>query len=764
MRTIWGFGRRAALAGTSLLALSTAAPAFAQTQSPTPTATGGANDTQVAEVVVTAEKRQERLLDVGLTLSSLDAETLRTQRVETSSDLSNQVANVDVKQNIPGAQAIITVRGVGLDDFSSTNNSTVGVYIDDVFLASFAEMDFNLFDLGRIEVLKGPQGTLYGRNSTAGAINIISAAPSFSGDSGMVSATAANYGRYEGEAWANLVASDQLAFRFSGKAITQDDGYWFSRPLDSTLGKQNILLGRAQMLWQPSAGTTVLLKLEAERDRSELGAGKFFGTIPAVAGATCPNFSNPAVCVDSHGFTDTNPDPFSVTTDHAAPYNVSQEGATLHVDQELGWAKLSSITGYIDFKRNFYIDADAAPTTDAEFNQNDKVRQFTQEVRLAGGSEARATWLVGAYYSWDQVQTLSPGYLQDLFNTDVLITANQKTESRAVFGQVDWTLTPKLKLITGLRYTDEDRSYIGGTTDLNPFGLSFLCYAVGACALGAPGTHVLSFEDDTIHDSNLSWRGGLNFKPSDDTLLYAQVARGTKSGGFFNGITTNSAALAPYRPEELTDYEAGVKSRLLDKTLQLEASLFWYDYDDLQTQTFTNVGAVSLIKLGNVGKATVKGLDAQATWLPVRGLTLSGSLGLLNTELGSFTTAGAAGPIVVPKGNKLPNAPDTTFNGQVRYEWPAFGDWTPAIQAGAHYSSSVFKEALNTPYLSAGSYWLIDARAALASSAGWELALWGKNLGNTQYVTQATDDGLGMGYRVFNAPRTYGVSLTKRFD
>ncbi|MGZ6038653.1 MAG: TonB-dependent receptor [Phenylobacterium sp.] len=758
MSTIGGLRRRAALAGASLLALAAGTPVLAQT------ANAPKGGTQVEEVVVTAQKREERLLDVGLSVASLNAETLRTQRVETSGDIVAQVANVDVKQNIPGAQAIITVRGVGLDDFSSTNNSTVGVYIDDVFLASFAEMDFNLYDLGRIEVLKGPQGTLYGRNSTAGAINIISAAPSLSGDSGMLSATTANFGRYEGEGWVNLKASDQLAFRFSGKAITQDDGYWTSRTTHSELGKQNILLGRAQMLWEPTAGTTIKLKIEGERDRSEIGAGKFFGTVSAVAGATCPNFSNPATCVDSHGFTDTNSDPFSVTTGHSAPYHVSQEGATLHVDQDVGAAKLSSVTGYIDFKRSFYIDADAAPTTDAEFNQNDKVRQFTQELRLAGGSAERLTWLVGAYYSWDRVQTFSPGYLQSIFNTDVLITADQKTESKALFGQTEWALTPKLKLVTGLRYTDEDRSYVGGTTDLNSFGMSFLCFAVGACSLGAPGTHVLSAENATIHDRNWSWRGGLNFKPTDDTLIYGSASRGTKSGGFFNGISTNSFALAPYRPEQLTDYEAGVKTRLAGGSLQLEASVFWYDDQDLQTQTFTNVGAVSLIKLGNVGRATVKGLDAQATWVPLRGLTFTGSLGLLDTELGSFTTAGAAGPVVVAKGNKLPNAPNTSFNGQVRYEWPAIGDWTAAVQGGAHYSSKVFKEALNTPYLSAGSYWLVDARASLASTAGWEVAVWGKNLGDTHYVTQATDDGLGMGYRVFNAPRTYGVSLTEYFD
>jgi iron complex outermembrane receptor protein len=745
--------RAAILAGVSGIALSVAGPALAQ-----------AAGAQIEEVIVTAQRREERLLDVGLPITSIGAEALRTNRIARSEDLATQAPGMDVKENIPGAQAIVTVRGVGLNDFSSTNNSTVGVYVDDVFLASFAQMDFNLYDLERIEVLKGPQGTLYGRNSTAGAINIISAAPALSGNSGSIALTAANFDRYEAEGFANLAASDQLALRLSAKYVRQNDGYWFSRVLNTDLGTQDILSGRAQLLWRPSPATTVKLKLEAERNNSSLGVGKFFGTIPTQPGVSCPDFSRPALCVNSHGYTDTTSNPFEGDWNHPAPYRVRQWNGTLHIDQDLGFAKLTSVTGYIQFKRGFYIDADASPTVDAEFNQNDKVRQFTQELRLAGGKPDSFTWVAGAYYSWDRVQTLAPGFLTDLFNTGVLITADQRTESRAVFGQAEWTIVPRLRLIGGVRYTDEDRSYVGGTTDLNPTGFSFLCAAVGACAFGAPGPHVLSFQDASIHDSNWSWRAGVDYKPNEESLLYAFVARGTKSGGFFNGITTNSFALAPYLPEELTDYEIGFKTRLFDRSLQLEASAFWYDYKDLQTQTFTNVGAVSLIKLGNVDKATVKGFDAQATWLPLRGLSLAAGLTLLDTELGSFQTAGPAGPIAVSKGNRLPNAPKVSFNGQARYEWEVASGWTASVQANAHYSSRVFKEALNTPYLSADSYWLVDARAALASRDGWEIAVWGKNLGDERYVTQATDNGIGMGYRIFNAPRTYGVTLTKRFE
>lgn len=746
--TIRGIGRAAVFSGASLLVLALAAPATAQTM--------------IEELVVTAQKREQRLIDVGASVASLDGEALRTARVDDPTDLATQVPNVDVKENIPGAQAIVTVRGVGLNDFSSTNNSTVGLYVDEVFLASFAQMDFNFFDLDRIEVLKGPQGTLYGRNSTAGAINILSAAPSLDGVSGYMSAGAANYDRFEAEGAANIPAGETLAFRLSGKAVNQGEGFWYSRTQRRDLGEQDILLGRAQMLWKPDDRLSVRLKFEAEKNRSELGVGKFFGTIPAGPGVTCPNFADPSRCINSHGYTDTTKDKFEGDWGSPTPYRVSQWNGTGRIDADLGFAKLAAVTGYIHFKRGFHIDADAAPTNDAEFDQNDKVEQFSQEVRLSGET-GRASWIVGAYYSWDEVTTFSPGTLRDIFNTNVLITADQETRSKALFGQADWKITDQLTLVTGLRYTDEDRDYRGGTRDLNPFGLSFLCLAVGACAPG-PGQTQLSFIDAGISDKNWSWRAGLNFKPSEDTLLYGLVARGVKSGGFFNGITTSTFALAPYRPETLTDYEAGFKARLFDRSLSIEASAFWYDYEDLQTQTFTNVGAVSLIKLGNVDKATVKGLDIQAVWLPVDGLSLNAGLGLLDTKLGSFRTSGPAGPITVPKGNELPNAPDLTLNLQARYEWTVLGDWTAAIQGGAHYSDKVFKEALNTPYLSADDYWLFDARASLTSGSGWEIAVWAKNLGDKAYVAQITDNGIGMGYRVFNAPRTYGVTLTKRFD
>jgi iron complex outermembrane receptor protein len=719
----------------------------------------------IETVTVTAEKRPESVLNVGINVTALSAQDIKASRIEDATDIATQIPNVNVKTNIPGAQQIISIRGVGLDDFSSTNNSSVGVYVDDVFLASFAENDFDFFDVDRIEVLKGPQGTLYGRNSTAGAIDILSAKPNLDGYAANVDLGYGDYEAFDAQAWVNVPVNTDLALRFSASTEQQGEGYWFSRVLDRDLGRQDVFRGRAQALWKPAEGLSVLLKVEGEHSDSEIAAGKFFGTI-STNGEPCPDFNDPSHCVNAHGYTDTTADPFKGDWEHLSPYKADKLNTTLRIDDELGFGTLTSVTGYIDFKRGFYIDADAGPTTDAEFDQNDKVHQFSQEFRLTG-SGGGFDYVAGAYYSWDRVQTYTPGFLTDSFGTDVLITADQTTKSAAAFGQVKYHITDKVNVTGGLRFTDERRHYTGGTTDLNPTGFSVLCFITPGCPFGTPGPYPLSSIPnnipgipDRIANDNLSWRTAVNWNPTDDTLLYASISRGTKSGGYFNGITTNSFALAPYKPERLTDFEAGVKSSLIDHRLFVDSSAFYYDYRDLQAQTFTSVGAVSLIKLGNIPTASVYGLDLDATWVPIDDFSLRAGLGLIHSRLGAFSVG-----VPVPAGNKLPDAPDVTFNATARYQHALWDDYVGAIQFGAEYGSSVYMEALNTPYLAGGAHWDFDGRLSVAAAEGrWEVALWGKNITNERHVIQATDDGIGMGYRIFNNPQTFGIEVSKRFE
>lgn len=732
------------LAGVGALALTSAA--FAQSSG-------------IETVTVTAEKTSENILNVGINVTALSADDIRQSRIVTATDLATQIPNFDVKTNIPGAQQIVTVRGVGLDDFSSTNNSSVGVYVDDVFLASFAEMDFGMYDLDRVEVLKGPQGTLYGRNSTAGAINIISAKPSMDGFFADVTAGYGNYDTFTADAAINIPLSDDFAVRLSGQTDQQGTGYWYSPYLHSRLGKQNVFRERGQALWMPTSALTILLKLEGEQSNSQISSGKFFGD-DSTTPASCPDFKDPSHCVNVFGFTDTDKNVFHVSTEHPAPYDVHSFNSTLHVDDDLGWATLSSVTGYIDFKREFYIDADASPLALAEFDQNDRVKQFSEELRLAGAS-GRFDWLVGAYYSWDKVHSYTPGTLADLLGADVFIQSRQTTRSEAVFGQVKYALTDELTLVGGLRGTHEQRSYVGGSSFT-------LAGTTTAYPCGAPFFVCQTLEDDTIKNTNLSWHVGLNWNPTKDTLVYVSAAESTKSGGFFNGISFQDEALAPYKPEHLTDYEAGVKSALGD-TAFVDGSMFYYDYGNYQSQTFTSVGAVSLIKLSNIKHANIYGLDLGVTWMPFDGFSLRSGLGLLHSHLGSFQYVLGSPPALatVPAGNKMPDAPDTTFNATARYEHPLFGDYVGALQFAGVYEASHYFEALNTPYLSAGSSWVFNGRASIGTvNRNWELAFWINNMFNEKHVIQATDDGqpIGAGYRMFNNPRTFGVTLSHHFD
>lgn len=775
--------RRALPTSAVVLALTFAGHAFAQTAAPAsgdPGPVTQSDQAPIVEIMVTARRRRERLVDVPVNVASLSANDLASSRITTPTDLSGRIPNVNVKNFAPGLLAVYTIRGVGLDDFSSTNNSSVGIYVDGVYIPSIAELDFDFLDLDRIEVLKGPQGALYGRNSTAGAINFISAKPNFDGVSGRLSASYGNYDTYEAVGVVNVPLSKTLALRVAGKTSQQDQGYYYSRVTHDTRGKHHDYIGRAELLWKPTDRLSALLKVEGENNHGNIEVAKFFGTVP-VPGYTggCPNFRQPALCTDNYGYTDTSKNPHEGDSGSETPMHEHRFSTTLTINDDFGWGRLTSISNYTDFKRNYYNDIDSGPLQQTEFDQTDGVHHFSQEARLAG-SYRGIDWLIGAVYGEDKVHSPSPGQASlnlagpppNAFFVDSTIEnlSNQRTKSGAVYGQVKVPLVRRLSVDLGLRYTSESRHYAGGTIDITPNTQPpSLCFYLGACPTNVRPAN-LTFLDDHIHNDDVSFRGSLNWKPDANQTLYIAVARGYKSGGFFNGFATVNAALAPYKPERLTDYEAGYNADLLDGKLRIESSVFYYDYKDVQTQVYTSVGAIALIKLGNVSKARVYGLGASVDLMPITGLTLQGGLGLLHTRLGSFETSGldpstgVNGPYTVGAGNKLPDAPDVTFNALARYEVPISSRLKASAQIGARYEDHVFLEALNTPYLASPSHWLVDGRLSLATlDDHWRFDLWAKNLANASYVTQATDVGIGFGNRLFNPPRTYGVTLSHAF-
>lgn len=746
------------LCGFTVLTLCTAS--LAQTAD-TPES---ANRRVLEEVLVTAQKRSQRNVEVGINVTGLSGDDLKNVRIDQVRDIAAYVPNMDIKEQVPGAIPVVTIRGVGLEDFSTTNSPAAGVYVDEVPLSSLALMSFDLYDMERLEVLKGPQGTLYGRNSTAGALNIVTAKPSQEWE-GYLKLGKGSYRTREAELTLNVPLHDTLALRLAGKAVRQDEGFWTSRfaageapgapglpgmlglpdlslsaagNSDRDFGKRDIDLGRAQLRWEPTEDFRLNLKVDRILQRSEMGQPEFFGQSCAPGSQPI----DPENCTDLFGYTDADGDPYTGDWADEFPYEIDQTSRTATADMDFGVAALTWVVGYIDFERFFHIDADATPRDQFNFIQADAAKQLTHELRLAGSMEI-VDWLFGVFWSRDQVEIDTEGRHQELIpGLASQITADQETVSKAAFLNLDWHLLDNLVLITGLRYTSELRKYEGGSD----------------WTMEVPGTIEDTYTNDEIRDSNYSWKLGLNYSPTTNSLLYASAAKGTKSGGYFAGVTTAQNQLEPYLPESLVSYELGAK---LQGVVTVNASLFHYDYENVQT--FMRAPPAPVQFIGNVPESTIYGAEIDLFWLPLERLTVQAGLGYLKTELGGFV--GPNGD-EIPEGNEMPNSPAKTANLLLRYEMPIWRtSLSLAWQGDIHYSDSTFKEATNDTLITADSYSVVNARISLLPERRhWELSLWGKNLREEEYVVQGLNVGVfAIGNRNYNAPKTYGVELSYHY-
>lgn len=733
------------ITGALAAALLTSAPALAQNAEEA--------DSSTDEIIVTAQKRAQNTLDVGINVSVVSGEDLEDRRIESVSAITGIAPNVSIKENVPGLLPIITIRGIGLNDFSATNNPSAGVYVDEVPLSSLALMNFDFFDVDRLEALKGPQGTLYGRNSTAGAINIFSKRPDLGEFSGKVGGSFGNYQARDLDGAINVPLGETAALRVSAKGVFQEKGYWFNQLTNRDIGRREVLMGRAQLRLQPSSGLDINLKVEAQRARSELGQPSFFGQIP-IPGEACPGA--PA-CSDFFGYRDTDGNEFTGSWSIDPYYNFDQLNFTGRVQADLGFATLTSVTSYIDFDRQWGIDTDATPLRQLDFYTDDGVKQFSQEIRL-GGETDLVDWLVGGFYTRDHVITSYDGRLQDLLNTTTFTSSDQVTKSSAIFANGEWKLSSGFSIITGLRYSSERRSNIGSTQDLiSQAPASFLTLA----PFGTPPITLASV-DGEIKDNSLSWKLGVNWKPSDNTLIYLSGSKGVKSGGFFAGVATNSGQLQPYKPETLYAYEVGIKGRLSDAGLNYSLTGFYYDYRDAQTFIRDVVGALPIQRLGNIDKAKVHGVDADLMFKPraLQGLSATVGLGFLHTRFGAFAASG--GPVAA--GNRLPDSPKFSFNTGLSYEFGLSASIDARLAINGHYQSSTFRDALNDPIIASDGYWVWNGQVSILRDDRWDLSAFANNVFDKRYVTQGVNQAaFGFGYRVYGVPRTYGLSATYQF-
>lgn len=767
MTSEWRMG----LIGAAFLTVSGATSAVAQD------AEGGASGDGGTDIVVTAQKRSERLSDVPISVTAVTGSLLANKNITSANDLERVVPGFTYQAGMFGTP-VFTIRGVGFYENSLAVAPAVSVYLDQVPLPFLAMASGVSLDLERVEALKGPQGTLFGQNSTGGAINYIAAKPldHFEGQS------SAEYGRFNDIKLTQVLTgpiSDTLRARVAVRAERRG-GWQKSYTRDDTLGRRNFLTGRLTLEWEPSDRTKISVNLNGWRDRSETPAAQFRQLAP----------TSPAGRQEAIVFLGTYPlSPANIrSADWDANTSLKRRDrfyqAALRGDFEMSdTTTLTSITSYSNLRVKSPLDADGVNYLDHFVNASGYIRSFSQELRASGNTDA-IRWMVGGNVqtdsSLDEKETLSKGSNQAIGPRLFTGSANinkQQVSTWAAFASVDVNLTDQLTVLGSVRYTDQDRNFSGCLADRN--GGTALAFAALATQLSgiptviAPGA-CLSLDAQNrpglvrnkLNQDNLSWRAGLNWKPNSSALFYANITKGYKAGSFGTLAAIRATQFTPVTQESVLAYEVGAKQALFDRRVQLSAAAFYYDYKEKQILGTLIVGPPfgSLPGLINVPESRVKGAEIEIRANPSRALTLMlGATYVDSAVKGSTRTPDPYGVVVDINGEAFPNTPKWQIVGDAEYRLAASSDLDFVIGAGFNSRTSSYAAFGKRPLFKIEARTLVDARAAIEShSGGWRLGVWGRNITNKRYIYSAyhTVDTIA---QLTGMPATYGLSFSIRY-
>ncbi|MBI3675040.1 MAG: TonB-dependent receptor [Proteobacteria bacterium] len=727
----------------------------------------------IETVVVTAEKRSEDIQNVPISIQVFTAQSINDLGIKSSTDLGYVTPNVEIAlPSGAGSQPIVTIRGIGLNDYDTNNAGPNGVYVDEVYLSSPVSQTFQVFDLERIEVLKGPQGTLYGRNTSGGAINFITQKPTDD-------LTGRFHAEYSSFNTVNLEAAlgGPLADGLDGRiAIVKNnsDGYFHNDLTGSRENGTNNIAGHAMLQFKPSAALTLLLNVHGGALNSRPTEYRHVGTYDPATFAFCSVHDALAGgCIDLFGF-GTPKGFYHGSFNRRQHLKINDYGGYLRADYAPGSVNFTSITAWQHDDKFHPEDSDAEPFRLLEINFGVKADTFTQEFRAAQSTDTY-DWVVGLYYLNESLKQNQPIFIlldgDDFFGgfgsaDDIAFqafdTSHQVTSAYAAYGQADYNVTDKLKATIGLRYTTEKKSFDyhsavqfqeGGKDSFGPL---------------LPISNVHS----NLTDSAISWRAALDYHVTDDILLYASAATGFKSGGF-NGsfLSLDPAELAvqlkPIRPEHVLAYEVGLKSSLLDDRLIFNAALFYNDYRKMQVFVLVppvaGGGGFPVNVLDNARKAHTEGADIEVVAKPWPELTARVQLGLLQTRLDSFSPKAIPGQDY--SGNDLPLAPHVSLSVFVDYTVP-LGSGSLDFQFNANYKSHQFFDISNDLYTTQSAYWLENVRVAYDfSDNAWEIAAYVRNLSDKKYLNDSFDlsNPFGLIEQIVGVPRTIGAEATYKF-
>ncbi len=719
------------------------------------------------EIVVTAQKREQSLQDVGLSISAFSGEQVRELGFRTTTDVTAFTPGLTfTAPQAEGSQINFFLRGVGLNDFTDANENPVAAYFDEVYRGAMGGLSLQLFDIDRIEVLRGPQGTLYGRNTTGGLVHFISRKPSDTPE-GYVQLGVGEYGQYRFEG----AAGGQLGGGFSGRlavSTNDHDGYVKNRaPGVDDYSATHARAVRGQVRWESEQGSSLLIAAHHSRNDAQVGAWQHQvigvadggdGRVvlgPDDVNAACP--TGPGQ--DCFGYRDTDNDPWAGDFDRDGSVEVESRGVSARLELDLGGVSLVNIAALDRVDRLQEEDTDAGPFPLLIPTFSAGTEQFSEELRLSG-ERGEDRWLAGFYW-YDQ--TVNGRYLLDLLNLGFLaFDANytQDTSSWSLFGQYEFAIAPQWTLVAGLRYTDEERKldYLNRETS------GFFTGVVGlpddvAFDFGAGSVGDLARHDDT----NVTGRLELDYRPADDWLWYASASKGVKSAGFNNGFLdgtgvfgSNVPATIPFGEETLYALELGFKATLGDGAARLNASVFSYDYRDFQTFRFELLNQV----IFNTD-ATVRGGEVELQWSPGAGWDLALGMSLLDATAQDIP-ASASGRL---RDRDMVAAPGLSLNGMLRREWELPSGALAALLK-VRYQGETWFDIQNYRTARENGYAVADARLQWSSADGhWEVAGFVDNLMNARYLVYTFDfAAFGFNQQAWGRPRWAGATVMYRWE
>jgi iron complex outermembrane receptor protein len=779
-----------AVAGAILSLPLASVPARAQEQEPE-----HEHSALMEEIMVTAQKREQSAQDVGISITTLSGEQMRALGFTNAQEVTSMSAGVSTMQPNGEANYAIGIRGVANNDFTTNVESPVSIYVDEVYISQMSGAGFLLFDIDRVELLRGPQGTLFGRNATGGLVQYLTVKPNTEEMNGYASLTYGRFNRMKVQGAVGVPLSDTVAIRASF-ATHQGDGYVKNRLMpQSDLNNANESAGRFQMLFQPNEDVELLLN--ARFGQQDIRTG-FFEYVSAIypTGEATPGVPND----DLGGYVDTDGDVYAGDYDTPGHNELDTRGYSATLKWDTGFADFTSITDYQTVKRDYIEDSDASPVDYFQFFLTTDAEQFSQELRLNGEAD-KLKWVGGFYYMDLKVNDTNGGITRGLFNAlanvgffgeeaigltveDLGVNGIRNpyetdTKTWSLFGQLEYALSDKVALIGGFRWIEEKKSHVYYDNimwfpDTSRSGNDPNAIDYGDAGAGSPYF-------GKRKDSNWSARAQINFMPSDDLLLYTSWNRGVKSGGFNAPLLPSPFALTEpfmsYDPEKLDAYEAGFKWDSANGHVRLNGSAYYYDYKNYQAFSIIGLDTATLN-----ARSKVKGFELELQAAPVTGLDLQLGAAYIDPKVtnvpGLTIDVDTDGdgvvdvPAIFPGATVKPvQTPKWNFNGLVRYEFPV-GQGSLALQADGNYRAKHYFALTNLPASTEDSYFIANASATyFFQDDRWSMRAFVQNLADKEYVVQTfdlsgsvTNGGLfGLIEQYYGRPRTWGVNLSYSF-